>query len=161
MGQQPNVEITPADLPRETPEPGPPRRWRPGMRPGIITSPEQMRWGGAFGTPGPDTGFALRIIRAAELSDSSPALEEVLAALMAARASIFGRAPVVEDLEVAKVIVGIGYNLSSELAERRDRWVTATAHEASPGKMAVAEVDSNLLRHKPEAVAKRLGLLGQ
>lgn len=161
MGQQPNVEITHADLPREVPVPDPPRRWRPGMRPGMITSPQQMKWGGAFGTPGPDTGFALRIIKAADVPDRTPGLELVLAALMAARASLLGRAPVLEDLEVAKVIVGMGHNLPDELGERRERWVKATSHEASPGKTAVAEVDPDLLPQRPEAVAKRLRLLGE
>lgn len=161
MGQQPNVEITPGDLPRKTSEPDPPRRWKPGMRAGMITSPQQMKWGGAFGTPGPDTGYVFRIIRGADLPERSDALELVLAALMAARASRFGRAPIVEDLEVAKIVAGIGYNLPPELAERRDRWLEATAHEASPGRSAVADIDPDLLLHRPEAVAKRLRLLGE
>lgn len=131
------------------------------MRPGMITSPQQMEWGGAFGTPGPDTGYAFKIIRAADLPERSDALELVLVALMAARASLFGRAPIHEDLEVAKIIVGIGYNLPPELAERRNRWLEATAHEASPGRTAVAEIDPDLLRFRPEAVAKRLRLLGE
>ncbi|HEY7563322.1 MAG TPA: hypothetical protein VIA81_00175 [Acidimicrobiia bacterium] len=161
MGQQPRIEITQADLPRRTAEPDPPRRWRPGMRPGMITDPVEMKWGGAFGTPGPDTGFALKIIRTVDLDERSPALEQVLAALMAARASLLGRAPTIEDLEVAKIVAGIGYNLPAHLGERRERWLRATAHEASPGKTAVADVDADLLRHKPEAVAKRLRLLGE
>lgn len=161
MGQQPKVEITPGDLPRKTSEPDPPRRWKPGMRPGMITSPQQMKWGGAFGTPGPDTGFAFKIIRGADLPERSEPLELVLGALMGARASLFGRAPTGEDLEVAKIVAGIGYNLPPDLAERRDRWLEATAHEASPGRTAVAEIDPDLLRHKPEAVAKRLRLLGE
>jgi hypothetical protein len=127
----------------------------------MITAPSQMEWGGAFGTPGPDTGFALRIIRAADLDDRSEALELVLAALMAARASLLGRGPTIEDLEVAKIVLGIGYNLPAHLGERKERWLRATAHEASPGRTAVAEVDTDLLRFKPEAVAKRLRLLGE
>jgi hypothetical protein len=62
VGQQQNIPITLADLPRATAKPAAPRQWRPD-RPGDITSPQQMPWGGAFGTPGPDTGYALRLIR--------------------------------------------------------------------------------------------------
>ncbi|MGH8928628.1 MAG: hypothetical protein ACRDWH_09780, partial [Acidimicrobiia bacterium] len=78
LGQQPNVRIDRSDSPRPTEEPDPPRRWRP-TRPGVITKPEQQPWGGSFGTPGPDTGFAYRIIRAADLPDRSDGLEQVLA----------------------------------------------------------------------------------
>ncbi|HSL27322.1 MAG TPA: hypothetical protein VLA54_13675 [Acidimicrobiia bacterium] len=160
MGQQPNVEITRADLPREVLEPGPPHRWRP-TRPGVITAPEQMRWGGAFGTPGPDTGFALRIIRESDLPDRSEGLEAVLAALMGARASLFGRAPTAEDLAVALVVAGYGEGLPPELARRRERWVDATAREASPGRTAAAEVDRDLLMSKPDQVMRRLRTPGE
>ena len=62
MGQQPNMPLTMADLPRPEPHPGPARGWRAG-RPGDPSSPADVPWGGAFGTPGPDTGYALRLLR--------------------------------------------------------------------------------------------------
>jgi hypothetical protein len=160
MGQQPNVEIDRSDLPRPTPEPDAPRRWRP-TRPGVITSPDQMRWGGAFGTPGPDTGWALKIVGAADLADRSTGLELVLAALMAARASLLGRAPIPEDLEVAKILAGIGERLPPELSERRARWIEATVHEPSPGRMAVSEIDLDLLVLKPDQMRRRLRIIGE
>jgi hypothetical protein len=97
MGQQPNIELDPADLPRPVPEPAPPGRNRPA-RPGVITAPGDVPRGAAFGTPGPDTGWAKRILRDADLPERSVLLEAVLATLMAARASHFGRAPVPHDL---------------------------------------------------------------
>ena len=118
MGQQPNVEIDPSDLPRPVPDTDPPRRWRP-TRPGVIVSPDQMPWGGAFGTPGPDTGYGMKLVREADLPERTDGLESVLAALMAARASLFGRAPVIEDLEVAKLLAGLGEGLPPDLADRR------------------------------------------
>jgi hypothetical protein len=160
MGQQPSVEISPADLPRAVLEPDPPRRWRP-TRPGVITGPEKMRAGGAFGTPGPDAGFALRIIREFDIPDRSEALEGVLAALMGARASRFGRAPIPEDLAAALAVSGYGEGLPPEVASRRERWVAATAHEASPGRMAVAEVDPDLLRETPDQIVRRLRIIGE
>jgi len=160
MGQQPNVEIDLSDLPRPTPEPDPPRRWRP-TRPGIITSPDQMPWGGAFGTPGPDTGWALKLVRSADLPDRSEGLELVLAALMGARASLLGRAPIPEDLEVAKILVGIGEGVPSKLSERRGRWIEATAHEPSPGRIAVSEIEPDLLVLKPDQMKQRLRIIGK
>lgn len=143
MGQQPNVELTAAQLPKPTPEPDPPRRWRP-IRPGMITSPEQMPTGGSFGTPGPDTGYALVIIRAYG-SDLSEGQQKVVAALMAARASRLGRAPTKDDLEVARLIAGIGEGIPQSVVERGERWVRSAAHERSPGNEAVAEVEPELL----------------
>ena len=159
MGQQPNVEIDPSDLPRPVPDTDPPRRWRP-TRPGVIVSPDQMPWGGAFGTPGPDTGWALKLVRAADLPERTDGLEFVLAALMGARASHFGRAPVPEDLEVAKILAGLGNGLPPDLIERRERWVESTAHEPSPGRLAVSEIEPELLALKPGEIKSRLGIVG-
>ena len=158
MGQQPNVEIDPSDLPRPTPDTDPPRRWRP-TRPGVIVSPDQMPWGGAFGTPGPDMGWAIKLVRAAELSERTDGLESVLAALMAARASLFGRAPVPEDLEVAKILAGYGEGLPAEFSERRGRWVEATAHERLPGQSAVSDIERDLLELKPDQIKRRLRII--
>ena len=155
MGQQPNVEIDPSDLPRPIPDTDPPRRWRP-TRPGVIVSPDQMPWGGAFGTPGPDMGWALKLVRSADLPDRTDGLESVLAALMAARASLFGRAPVPEDLEVAKILAGLAEGLPAEFSEKRERWVESTAHEPSPGRTAVSEIERDLLMLKPDQLLRRL-----
>lgn len=160
MGQQPNVDIDLSDLPRPTPDTDPPRRWRP-TRPGVIVSPDQMPWGGAFGTPGPDTGWALKLVKAAELPERSDGLELVLAALMGARASHFGRAPVPEDLEVAKILAGIGEGLPPDFAVRRERWIESTAHEPSPGRTAVADIEPDLLELKPDQMKRRLRILGE
>jgi hypothetical protein len=122
----------------------------------MITSPQQMPWGGAFGTPGPDAGYALKLLTAAELPDRSPMLERVLAALMAARASLFGRAPIKEDLEVAMLLAGLSNESPNDLVERSQRWLEAAAHEPYPGRLAVAEVGPDLLRLKPDHLRRRL-----
>lgn len=139
MAQQPNVEIEKDDLPRPTPGPGPARRGgAPG--PGRILTPEAKPEGPAFGTPGPDTGWALRILSRSEVPEDTPGLRKVLAALMGARAAHFGRAPTPDDLEVALLLVGLGRQRSESLDERRHRWVEKVAHEKSPGRSAVAEL---------------------
>lgn len=149
MAQQPNVELSPADLPKPALEPAPARRQRI-PRPGVITVPDDKPTGAGFGTPGPDTGWALRIISQASLEEDSPALRKLLAALMGARAAHFGRAPIHEDLEVALAIVGLGHRRSEELDARRERWVTLTAHEKSPGRFAVADAGADLYRSQSE-----------
>jgi hypothetical protein len=117
-----------------------------------------MRRGGAFGTPGPDTGWALHLIEAADLGERSPGLEALLATLMAARASRFGRAPTPEDLEVAKLLCGLGEGLPRMLSDRRARWLRASAHEKVKGRSALAEIDVDLLLATPEQVRYALTL---
>lgn len=145
MAQQPNVELDPSDLPVPVLEPAPARR-QGAPRPGIITRPDEMPRGAGFGTPGPDTGFALRIIAGSEVPEDSPGLRKVLAALMGARAAYFGRAPTHEDMEVGLELLGLGSRRGPELDGRRRRWITVTSHEKSPGRAAVAEAGGELYR---------------
>lgn len=102
-----------------------------------------------FGTPGPDTGYALRIIREVE-GPLDPDVEAVLVALMSARGSLLGRAPIQEDLEVAKLLAGLADGLPTALSERLDRWTAAVPHERSKGRLAVAEVPVDQFAMKPD-----------
>ena len=126
------------------------------MRPGVITSPDQVPHGDGYGNPGPDTGWAYRLIDAADVDSLSDPLRKVLATLMGARAGSFGRAPTTEDLDVALLLCGIGEALPKTLAERRRRWEDAAAHDKPPGRTALAEVGMDLLRHKPAEVRLRV-----
>ena len=151
MGQQPNLELSAAQLPRPTPEPPPAKSWRP-TKPGVITRPDQVPQGGSFGSTGPDAGWALRLLSQAKLPDEDPDLKAVLAALMTARAAALGRGPIMEDLEVALVLCGYGFEANPEVIERRERWKGAVPHETRPGHTAVAETDLDLIVNKPEQV---------
>ena len=105
MGQEPNIQLGVEDLPRATPKPAPARRWKPD-RPVEVGSPSEMPWGGSFGTPGPDTGFAIRIVRERGLPGGAD-VEVAVVAVMAARASAVGRAPTSPDLDVAIDLLGL------------------------------------------------------
>lgn len=153
MAQQPNIELTPVDFPRASLETAPATRSK--FRPGMITSPDEVPRGPGFGTPGPDTGWALHILHRADIPERSKGLEHVLMALMSARSSHYGRAPVPEDLDVALALVGLGGHRSEELDERRRTWIEAAAHEKSPGRTAVADVGDDLWL-SPEHVTVRL-----
>jgi len=155
VAQQPNIELDPSDLPRHGLDTAPARRWSAKDKPGVISAPGQVPSGGTFGTPGPDTGWALKIIRHVG-GEMETNLESVLAALMSARAASFGRAPIPEDLAVAKLLCGMGEGLPLELSSRRRRWVNAVPHEPSKGRAAVAEVDLDHLRMKPDELRPTL-----
>jgi len=63
-----------------------------------------MPWGGSFGTPGPDIGFAIRIARTRGIpgpDEHRADVEAAIVAVMAARASAVGRAPTNPDFDVA------------------------------------------------------------
>jgi len=103
VGLEPNIRLGFESLPRVTLKPAAPRRWSP-HRPGEIGSSDDMPWGGAFGTPGPDTGFAYRIVRSLDLPGSAhhrDDVEAVVVAVMAARSSAMGRAPTASDVPMA------------------------------------------------------------
>lgn len=149
MGQQPNIEFVESDLPRPVLEVAPPRRWRP-TKPGLITTPEEKPIGGSFGNIGPDPGWAQRVIRAYGLPDSNPDLENVVIGLTMARAAMFGRGAVAEDVEVALLLCGYGDdNPPPASVERGRSWVAAVPHEQRPGQTAVAEVNPDYLKMKP------------
>lgn len=153
MGQQPNIEITLADLPRAKPTPQAARRWSP-RRPGELTSPDQVPWGGAYGRPGPDAGYALRLAqqRPLELAagEKLEDAEAAVAALAAARASYFGRAPVMADVDVAAVIMcydsaGVPADVAERITGERVRRVADLAHNAHRSAALVASVPTEVL----------------
>lgn len=107
MGQQPNVSLSIENLPRSTGHPGVPQRWSPD-RPGDMRTPGDVPRGGAFGNPGPDTGYALRLLRGRLLPGGEGLrsdVEAALAAVMAARGSALGRAPVAADIDAAIILL--------------------------------------------------------
>jgi len=162
MGQQPNISIDEADRPQNGTDRAPEPRWSPD-RPGEITSPSDVPKSRAFGHPGPDTGWALHLIRRADFDRGArpKALEHLLVALVGARASANGRAPVPQDLNVALSIVGLrGDDLDPAtldyLAVRRTDWLDAIAHESPRGAAALSDIPTQLLMDTPVRIRARL-----
>ncbi len=157
MGQQPNIQLDLEDLPRLEPSPGPARRWS-ARRPGDLAGPQQVPWGGAFGTPGPDTGYALRLLAGCPLAlvegERRADAERMVAALMAARASRLGRAPVAGDAEVAEIILGFRAERSAtaDATEKRRRF---SGHGAEGLHRLLEAVDAGLLAAPLTEVRRR------
>lgn len=140
MGQQPNMPLDMEDLPRATAHPPASDRWQP-HRPGELTSPKDVPWGGAFGTPGPDTGYALRLIEQADLPGAPQHRDDVAAAALAvvsARASALGRAPVPKDVVAAIRLA----DLDKLGADRR---VAGIAHDQARLRALVASIPRDRL----------------
>ncbi len=163
MGQEPNIPLRMEDLPRPTPHPDPARRWSPG-RPGELHGPDDVPWGGMFGTPGPDTGYVLRLIHEADLElapgEDARDAEVALAAVAAARASHFGRAPVAGDVEVARLLLGYAGDLPeavrADFAAKRPAWVANLSHRPDQERRLVAAVPVDLLTAAVEDVRGRV-----
>jgi hypothetical protein len=162
VAQQPNIELDGSDLPQRVAERSAERRWTPS-RPGEITSPAEMPNRAEFGHPGPDTGWALRLLSVAEFDRSQLGLhgEDVVLAIIGARAGAVGRAPTPEDVEVALVLMGLrtdGLDESTVEAIRRhrDSWLRAAAHETSRGTAALAAIPGDVLAETPIHLRTRL-----
>lgn len=145
MGQQPNIELEMADLPRPTDHPGNPRRWSPG-RVGEVRGPADVPSGGRFGSPGPDAGYALTLLADREIATAPGEHRRdavaAIAAVMSARAASFGRAPVAEDAAVAELILGY---VGDAPAAARVAAVAGMAHHAAASRRLVAAVDPSAL----------------
>lgn len=148
MGQQPNIELEISDLPRPKAAPAPARRWSP-RRPGEMTTPQEVPWGGAFGTTGPDTGYALKLVRGRDLvllaGEDRHNAEVAIAALVGARASHFGRAPIARDVDVAITILGLApsglpSDLVTTMAKQRIKWFANLGHSPAKARELVASV---------------------
>ncbi len=162
MGQQPNLPIGEAERPVARLGRAPEARWSQ-HRPGEIKSPSDLPTDGPFGRPGPDAGWALRLIAGSDFERGARpgALDELLVALVGARAAANGRAPVPVDVNVALSILGLR-NQDLEpatieyLASRREAWLDALAHEWRNGATALADIPDELLMDTPVRIRARL-----
>lgn len=134
MAQQPHVVIGRAERPDPETEPPAPEPWAP-YRSGDMPGAERSS-GAFFGRPGPDAGYALRLVGAADLpaSPRKGLLERVLGTIASARAAAFGRGPIMQDVDVALGLLGFGADADEDaLAERLDAILDSAVHEHTKG----------------------------
>ena len=163
MGQQPNIELEIADLPRPRPKPDPARAWSP-ERPGELGGPQDAQFGAGFGTVGPDSGYALTLVkaRAVELVEGERRsnTDVALAAIASARAAMYGRAPTGKDVDLALVLLGLDpgspETRRQAMGEARKRWFAAVAHH--PGRLHgfIASLDPSTLSLSAEEARARV-----
>src|SRR2546425_8762550 len=132
MAVDPYVPTRPEDAPRRSVAIPPARGWL-ATRPGDL-SPEQLK-GCLLGTPGPDSGYALTLAQRFHdrLELASPETvhdaEAVAAEVAMKRCSLFGRAPVMADLELAFTLFGWLGDAPADLVEWRRLEVAGAAHD--------------------------------
>jgi len=132
-------------------------------RPAEVVGPVRQR-AKDLGTPGPDSGFALRLARRFEhelrLTEGESAHDALFgAALVAAkRAALFGRAPSIYDVQVALNLWGFLDDDPPELVATRRAAFSAISHDYVAQRQLVDSVPEEVLRLSPEeARAHALG----
>jgi hypothetical protein len=129
-------------------------------RPAELAVPRRVI-GRRRGTPGPDQGFALRLVkrfadRLVLVPGESPHDVEVGCALVAsARAGLFGRAPSVYDLEMALELWGYLGPAPSGLVAARGAAFAGVAHDYGLQRALVDGVPVATLRLSADDVAAR------
>ena len=130
-----------------------------------MTSPQEVPWGGAFGTTGPDTGYALRLSGQRDVvlahGEHRANAEAAIAAVAGARASHFGRAPTAEDIDVALILFGyddreLPADLVASLANDRVEWFANVGQNTAKLRGVVAAIPLTVLASKPGAVRAQM-----
>jgi hypothetical protein len=130
-------------------------------RPAEIVGNEVPR-GRRFGSPGPDQGYGLKLARQFEgrlkLAPGETADDAVAGCLGVAlrRASLFGRAPVVYDVELALGLFGFLDDAPGELVQFRGSRFQSASHHYWDRRGIVDLVPESTLRMNPANVRARL-----
>lgn len=162
MAQPTFVPITEADQVRSARRLSVPRSWV-ADRPADLVGPKRPA-GSRFGTPGPDQGFALRLVRRFEdrvhlVPEES--MEDVLygAALLASkRAGLLGRAPCVYDLDAVFALFGfLVESPPEELVAERRRLFASASRDYVAQRALVDAVPDETLQLPASELGARLG----
>ncbi|MFM8303980.1 MAG: hypothetical protein ACKOA9_06745 [Actinomycetota bacterium] len=128
----------------------PARSWR-AERPGDLPDGVQPQ-GALFGTPGPNVGYALRLVhRASGDFQLAPGedrhdAEAVVAAVAMKRASSYGRGPTLADVDRAARLLGYRGGADAETVARRVDAVQGAHHEYARCRAVADQVDLARLR---------------
>jgi len=156
MAQQPNIELRDSDLPRPEAGPNPERRWTPD-RPGDVAG-TGVPWGGAFGTPGPDAGYAIKLAAGRDLilaeNEHRADANLAVAAVAAARASLASRGPTKIDLDAAIVI--LGYDTESDFGAIRAAAIAGAAHHPQRIRRLVAGIPMDVVEDTADDLRRRV-----
>ena len=159
MTQPTFVPIAEADQVRPARHMHVPGSWTTS-RPAELVVPAVSR-GRGVGTPGPDSGFALRLANRFEhdlkLVEGESEHDVLLGVALVAskRAALFGRAPCVHDVRLALNLWGFLDQVPGELLAERRAAFSSISHDYAAQRRLVDAVPEETLRLSPEeALAK-------
>lgn len=118
--------------------------------------------GRGFGSPGPDQGYALKLVRRLRpelhlvAGEAVEDVEDGLALLAARRAALFGRAPCIHDLRLAAALWGYtDPDAPGELVAARRHTFSGVSHSYVVQRALVDSVPEETLRLTPAQVEGR------
>jgi hypothetical protein len=124
-------------------------------RPAELVVPSVAR-GRSVGTPGPDSGFALRLAHRFEhdllLGEGENPHDVLLGVALIAskRAALFGRAPSVYDVQFALNLWGFREDVSPDVQAQRRQAFSSIAHDYVAQRALVDAIAEDTLRLKPD-----------
>jgi hypothetical protein len=124
-------------------------------RPAELVVPTPVR-GRGTGTPGPDSGFALRLAKRFEhdlrldVGESEHDVVLGVALIAAKRAALFGRAPCIYDVRLALNLWGFLEDAPAELKVARRAAFSGVGHDYVVQRALVDDIPEETLRLKPE-----------
>ncbi|HVF76279.1 MAG TPA: hypothetical protein VM938_14675 [Acidimicrobiales bacterium] len=160
MAQPDYVPLSTADKVRAPERLPVPEAWRPD-RPAELKGNSRPT-GSKIGTPGPDQGYALKLARhfegkltlAPDEHEADASAGCVCVAMK--RAALFGRAPVVYDLELAFTLWGYLGDAPADLVAFRTPLFQAASHHYWDQRGIVDRVPEETLRLTPAQVRERM-----
>ena len=154
------VPVDFADMPRTKVKLPPPDSWK-ASRPGDLKGPPPL--GPKFGRPGPDQGYALKLAHdhfrdRLELSEGELADDAVAGCVTVGlkRAAMYGRAPVIHDLDLAFTLWGYLGGAPAELVGFRRSLFEGARNHYWEQRAIVDLVPESTLQLTPAQVRERL-----
>lgn len=162
MAVDPYVPARSEDAPRRSVAIPPASGWR-AVRPGDLDpAAGPRREGVLFGSPGPDSGYALTLAQrfheriTVVAPETVHDAETVGAQVAMRRGGIFGRAPIGLDIEMGLSLFGWLGDAPPDLVEWRRLAVAGISHDY-PRRIGLVEaIPEAVIRQKPEEVRGRL-----
>ena len=161
MAVDPYVPTRQEDAPRRSVAIPPAAGWL-AVRPGDIDpAVGSGRKGVLFGTPGPDSGYALTLAErfhdqiTATFPETVHDAEQLAAQVAMRRGGVFGRAPVRADVELGLLLFGWLGDAPAELVEWRRKAVAGAAHDYARRVRLVEAIPEWVIRQRPDQVAER------
>jgi hypothetical protein len=162
MAVDPYVPTRPEDAPRHSVAIPPAVGWK-AVRPGDLDPAAARGKGVLFGTPGPDSGYALTLAEqyhgqiTAVFPETAHDAESVAAQFAMRRAGVFGRAPVRGDVELGFTLFGWLGDPPAELVEWRRKAVARAAHDYARRTTLIETIPEWVVRHRLDDVRARMG----
>ena len=161
MAVDPYVPTRQEDAPRRSIAIPPAAGWR-ADRPGDLDpAVASGRRGVLFGTPGPDSGYALTLAErfsdriAAVRPETAHDAEVVGAQVAMRRGGLFGRAPIATDVEFGLTLFGWLGDAPADLVEWRRLAVAGISHDY-PRRIALVEaIPEWVIRQPPDQIRER------